>query len=207
MVHQADLESFSRAKTVNFTTLAATAVSGWNTAFNVDDFTYTNANKTAERTLGSGTAYAVAAQGAATGKRYFELSLVTGVKAVGIADDGLGESSGGLRTDRIVWQGSSVFSDSPNKAMGTTVSNVTFTAIAFDADAKLVWFWQPNTQLWNNDAAADPAAGLGGLSFSQLSGVIYPMASLDSVGDQVTLMNKSSEWTLTPPTGFTALSD
>ncbi|WP_179874222.1 GDSL-type esterase/lipase family protein [Rhizobium sp. L43] len=78
-------------------------------------------------------------------------------------------------------------------------------AIAFDADAHLVWF-RRNSGNWNGDALADPATGMGGIDISALgTGPLYPVGFILNSGCEITSRFAAGETTGTIPTGFTVI--
>lgn len=70
---------------------------------------------------------------------------------------------------------------------GGTLHKGDTVGIYVDPVRKLFWYWFSSTKLWNNNAAASPTTGVGGISFAALSGVVYPAMGLMSNGSAATV--------------------
>jgi hypothetical protein len=91
-----------------------------------------------------------------------------------------------------------VLTGSPIEAV--TVGMVT--CIAWDVGAKKIWF-RRDSGLWNANAAADPATGIGGLDVSvSLANPFALWGQASGVGTQLTVRARSTEFTQLAPTGF-----
>ena len=108
----------------------------------------------------------------------------------GYFDFGIGDASVALTSARVMIR-AAVF---PANGLGllfnniytgttpsTSASNHLF-GIAIDIDAQLFWFRDvtSNPATWNAGGTANPATGVGGISFSSLSSPIYAAASIFS---------------------------
>jgi hypothetical protein len=83
--------------------------------------------------------------------------------------------------------------------------------IAFDMAAKVVWFRNGAAGNWNGSGTANPATGVGGYSFSGLTGgstTIHALAGGTSVSSSVTTANfGATAYVGTPPSGFVNIGD
>lgn len=97
---------------------------------------------------------------------------------------------------------------------GTIVSGISLGAInsgtvvcvAFDCDARLIWFRLGAAGNWNASAPANPATGAGGVLTTIGRGIpAYPAITLGNTsGDQITANFGDSAFTGTVPSGFTS---
>jgi len=74
--------------------------------------------------------------------------------------------------------------------------------VAVDRDNNLIWFRVAGGD-WNNDSAADPAAGTGGIDISEILGILYPAVSpyyASGTGSRISI-NTTAQYAA--PTGFT----
>jgi hypothetical protein len=80
--------------------------------------------------------------------------------------------------------------------------------LALDFTNTKIWWWVSTVNKWNDDILANqnPATNTGGISFSGLSGIIYPAVAFfnSSVNDQVTGNFGASAFVNTVPSGFNA---
>lgn len=85
---------------------------------------------------------------------------------------------------------------------GTASSFVTgdVVSIAVDPTARLIWM-RVNGGNWNGSSSNDPATGVGGQSFSSITGTLYPVHSLQS-SDQTTARFTTTSWTYAAPAGY-----
>lgn len=83
-----------------------------------------------------------------------------------------------------------------------TIAEGQVLGIAFDVDARLIWF-RTNGGNWNDSGSADPATGVGGIAFNAgMTGTFYPGAGVQtSPSDQMTV-NFGPTFAYTPPSGF-----
>jgi hypothetical protein len=183
-------------------------------AWNVNDkstgVTLSNGDKTA--TTSNGSQYLRSTQGnpsATAAKLYaeFKKELGTSSLTVGFAD---GDSTlanaaalaATLNINHLSQNGGKIFINSVDTGVNIgTFANGDVACGAWDTSAKLVWF-RKNGGLWNNSATADPATGVGGISFptpptnSKLLGVII------NSGDSLSVRTEVADYTLAPPIGF-----
>lgn len=170
--------------------------------------TLSNLNLTATKASG-GAAWRTSRStyGPGAGKYYFEATLVEfSGSFIGI---GLGDSSAAVSNffgadqhgvfyvnNGTVYRGGSLVTTIQTTAEGQVVG------VAFDVDAKLVWFRTAGGN-WNNSGTANPATGVGGIAFGSLmSGAIYPGAGVQtSPNDRVTV-NFGPTFANTPPSGY-----
>jgi hypothetical protein len=77
--------------------------------------------------------------------------------------------------------------------------------IAVDITARLIWFRVSPAGIWNNSGTADPAAGVGGINISALSGALYVLVSTGTTAnDAITVNFGASAFTGAVPSGFTS---
>jgi hypothetical protein len=171
---------------------------------------------------------ALATLGKTSGKWYYEVSadiVVTptqnrGSIAVGIADRNtllsapLPFSAGyggylGSSTHSIGWRDNGEVDFNAeiilNKSAMKFITGTTI-GIAADIDAKLIWFYNPITGLWNGDTIANqnPGLGIGGLSFYSMSTPAYPAAMVANwqLATQITGNWGAIPFTHVIPNGF-----
>ena len=83
-----------------------------------------------------------------------------------------------------------------------TASDGDVVAIEIDIGGELIWL-ALNAGNWNNNALANPATGIGGLSFSTLTGPFFALATVSNFG-VVTGNFGASAFSRTPSSGFAA---
>ena len=87
-------------------------------------------------------------------------------------------------------------------SVGSALAAGDVLSMAWDAGTKTIWF-RKNSGLWNNDAAANPAAGTNGLSSSNIANVAACLeiesATINSGG---TVRTEAAELTQIPPGDF-----
>lgn len=94
----------------------------------------------------------------------------------------------------------------PGVISGPGSSSVTdIICIAYDFTNKLIWFRINNGQ-WNAGGSDDPSTGVGGYSFSSVTGDCYPSFCTKTAGVTTTTNFGSSAYTFTKPTGFSNFS-
>jgi hypothetical protein len=165
----------------------------------------------------------MATVGHSTGKWFFEITCnanANDLAAMGICNHlqllaklntGGGDYLGGPGQNSIaaqdngglLYNGGSVGSGPPSFTAGKTYG------IAVDLDHYLFWIYDPVAAKWNNGliSAQNPAANLGGSSFSPLSYPVYPAAQVNNwtaAADEFTLNCGSSPFVNTIPNGYTA---
>lgn len=72
--------------------------------------------------------------------------------------------------------------------------------IAFDVDAKLIWFRTAGGN-WNNSGTANPATGVGGIAFPG-SGTFFPGVGIQTSPNDQMSVNFGPTFAGTPPAGF-----
>jgi hypothetical protein len=122
------------------------------------------------------------------GKYVFEVSIPTSAYITGIGltgddftlSDGL-DSPGavGYFSLNDIWVNGVHGSDLGTYTDGDTVR------VAVDLTARLIWF-RVNSGNWNNDTAANPATGAGGIDISALTGPLRPAITVIFIGNVVT---------------------
>ena len=151
----------------------------------------------------------LATSGQSTGKFYYEVTVNSSLgftaQAFGLAaisfplTDSLGTDAGnvslGWRSDGTVQAFSIVIATIQGWTVGDTIS------IAVDFGGSLIWF-RTNGGNWNNSGAADPATGVGGISFSLSGSAFFPATTLQVAGDQWTANFGASAYAFTIPAGF-----
>lgn len=91
-----------------------------------------------------------------------------------------------------------------NAAAATIMTNAVANDVicmAVDVGNKKVW-WRINNGNWNNNGANDPATNTGGLAPTTTTGSWY--VAVDCNTSAVVTLRTSSQWTLSPPSGFGA---
>ena len=75
-----------------------------------------------------------------------------------------------------------------------------FIGVAVDIDNRLVWI-RNGSGLWNNNASANPATGVGGITFHGTAGLVYHLAASPYYYN-VTLNSGGSAYAAAAPSGF-----
>lgn len=142
------------------------------------------------------------------GKRYFEVSIGAHVLGVGVGTDVVTAIFGGsFGEQRCFWSGSFLFHTGGNTNMGAALVQDDIVQIAIDTDAGLIWMRRNGTGDWNNTVGSDPAAGIGGLDISGLSGKLYTYAGLQNNPlARATLVGVVQDFTYAAPAGFPTIS-
>jgi hypothetical protein len=178
----------------------------WNPADKSASVNLTNSNLTATATVANTGARGV--KGLATGKIYFEATLVNQTSvatAIGVA---LGTATLGLTntTTAILRQGAAVWVN--NASMGTvgggSLVNGTIACIAVDIGAGLIWFRRGAAGTWNPGGTGDPAAGTSGLALTGMTGTLYPNCTMAGSTDAWTANFGASAFAGAVPAGFTS---
>ncbi len=181
------------------------------------DFTLSNSDRTVNRTAaGNKETNARGAIGKSTGKWYWEMVLdVRNSASTGIfAYDFLNQYMG----NRGPHNSEVSFGQSQNNANGglwynsvalttqPTTQNGDIIQWCMDATNKVAWMKRSTDANWNGDAGANPATGVGGISFADLGpGPYYPQAHVRTFGGQITARFALAQTTETIPSGFLAL--
>jgi hypothetical protein len=181
--------------------------------------TLSNANLTATSTV-TGWQSARGTAGHQAGKFYAEATINTLAGAVGFGicnasqlnNKQLGTDTNGMMIfTEADGQIAGIFYNGGNaQTIGTTPKQGDVVGIAIDLNAKLGWFYNPQTQQWNGDVIANqnPATGLGGLPLAAIAvpggaaGLVYLGVSLDANTDAVTINAGATNFVHTAPTGF-----
>lgn len=167
-----------------------------------------NSNLTATKAAGGiGWQMARSVLGVTTGKYYCEATWdefsgsFTGI-GIGDQDAAVSNFYGSDNNGLIYINTGDVYK---NSTISTTIQSSAegnVSGIAFDADAKLIWF-RTSGGNWNNNGSADPATGVGGIAFSpSMSGTYYVGLGVQtSPSDQMSI-NFGPTFAGTPPAGF-----
>lgn len=158
--------------------------------------------------------------GAHSGKFYWETNIVTSATSVttGIVDDyfkfnniAIGQDAG---SDSIGYNSFDGTVKIANVTLATLASIQTGDVISVAADfsTKLVWFRRCRTgvcQNWNANGSADPATGIGGISFAamQINGAgdrFYPAGGVFTGADSIQSLFAASQLTQTAPAGYSS---
>jgi hypothetical protein len=152
--------------------------------------------------------------GYSTGKYYWEITTTTFTandSGVGIATaTSIFSSLGGNATRGVMlYHGFPVWVNGTQYVPTTSVGTVTsgsLVGIAVDFGAKLIWFRLGAAGSWNATSGTtnDPATGVGGVSFSALTGPFYPAATMWNTSDRVTANFGDTAFSGTVPSGFTS---
>ena len=147
-----------------------------------------------------------------TGKFYFEITntAIVGSNMVAI---GIVNASASLNTYAGIDDNGAAALDSGsgffinNSPSGTTpaFSQGQTIGIAFDAGAQLIWLRNITvaSTVWNAGGTANPATGIGGISFSAVSGPYFAAASINTgQSNGVTVNFGATSYAATAPVGF-----
>lgn len=161
---------------------------------------------------------AKATLGAATGEWYFEVKINNVANTyIGICSDNVSAFTSYTPTGESIMCNNvgNLFNGVPSlvpiDALPSIATNDVI-GVAFDADAKRVW-WSKNGQWYTADAASESAiavavveAGNNGYDFSSWSGdVIFPAFGTSNSGNNITANFGQRSFVYTPPAGFKAL--
>ena len=152
--------------------------------------------------------------GNSTGKFYYEATLVTNIDGnagIGI----IGASSDFQVTDGNSWLGQTSqgagwypgqnqvyhFNGSIGAFTGSSAVAGNVIGVAYDIDAKLIWFRLQNGN-WNGSGTANPATGVGGFSMANINGIMVPCINLFTNTQAITINGGGSAFSGTPPAGF-----
>jgi len=182
------------------------------TAITFDPATTTNAllsngNLTATATGTSGFSGARVAPAAAraTGKFYFEFTIVTSSSssnAVGLLTPAAvyGDFAGTALCLRVVMNGIVSLNGSSLVALGA-FANGDIAGIAIDLGANLIWC-RKNAGNWNASGTANPATATGGLSFTAASYAPAAAWFANAVNDAYTINVGATAYANAAPSGF-----
>lgn len=163
-------------------------------------------------TSGATYQHARATIGDTTGKRFFSAQRIAGASTLfgGVGIVSGNKSLGGtyLGNDAQAWifysDGKAFTADTVGTGNLITMPTHALNAwidVAADLDAKLIWF-RLNGGNWNNSATANPATGVGGASFSGLTGSVFPVITCDENGVGYLCNFGATAFAYAPPSGF-----
>jgi hypothetical protein len=143
-----------------------------------------------------------------SGKYYWEYSFGDGITSGSLAGIATGSATysalsspgfGGI----FVQGGGNIWSDGTLvAALGNMDGRIA--GVAIDFTAQKAWF-RADGGNWNNDGTANPATGVGGLSFSALGAVpMFPVAVLNVNGDAVRVNFGALPFRDAAPSGFSS---
>ena len=178
----------------------------WNSLDKTTSITLSNNNLTATSTAGS--AWVRSVTGRSSGKYYYEGTLNNtwnGNSGIGLTTSTSTPTSGAISTP---FTGASGFGGCyvngvSSGNLGSLVSG-NIVGIAADLTASLIWLRISPSGNWNGSGTANPATGTGGISFSALTGVLFPVFAAYASPDAVTANFGASAFSGTIPLGFTA---
>lgn len=182
---------------------------GWNTEDASPSITVTNELRNAQSTA-AGNHFIRANKVRATGKWYFEVSMVTVVggntgaglanalaDAATLAGGDAGEGFIQFRSGNVYYNGASQFTNGNMGAGGLL-------QVAYDADAHLAWvrFQSGN---WNGSGTANPGTGAGGVDVSAIDeGGLFPVLIFGTANDSAIGAFAVGDLVNAPPSGFLA---
>ena len=181
----------------------------WDFADKQATVTLTNSDRTATSSAASSTVRSSTSHtNGAAGKYYVEFLINVSVGGTDVGmKSGAGALAGfgsdsvtvGLATGNVRIGGSGT-----SPSLGAFIANDVL-CMAWDPVAELVWF-RKNNGLWNNNAAADPAAGTNGVNIAVFSaGTPYELLFIGGSTASVTLRADSAALTVgSYPSGFTS---
>jgi hypothetical protein len=142
-----------------------------------------------------------------TGKVYFEVTI--GNQGSAAFNCGCVNGSGSPDADTANPAGAGaviVFANggiSPSGSIGAGFSNGDICCVAVDVGSKLAWF-RKNAGNWNGSGTNNPATGVGGVSFSSVTGPFYAFGGFSGGSASMTANFGATSFTYTVPSGFTA---
>jgi hypothetical protein len=178
----------------------------WNTTDSAAGITRSNGNLTLTYTSG------VAFQGVrgtnshSTGKYYFELTTAinAGATDVGIANAAFVTTNPlwANTADSIGYRGDTGAVETNGTVLATVQTwNDNTISVATDLGAMLLWV-RVDAGNWNNSGTADPATGVGGISFASLNvGPYFPAINLHDTGEVNTANFGATAYAETVPAG------
>ena len=172
--------------------------------------TLSNGNLTAAATSGSFTEWGTArgTNGSAAGKFYseFTVAAINTTEFVGVysaTDNVAGLFPGQSGTQGVGLEGNgSYFEAGTGTSLGVSYGNGSVVGMAVDVSNGLIW-WRVGSGSWNGSGTANPATGVGGISFS-ITGLVYPAAATfgGDFGNSFTANFGGSAYVNIPPSGF-----
>lgn len=192
----------------------------WNPTHKSAPIVLTNFNLTA-RSVGVGVQQGVRSDTSkASGKFYFEITynIINFTASIGICDSAFAVDTAGLGTD---FNGIGYIPGSAATPQAIYLGNLLLSvgsvldvsgaicSVAVDFTNQLIWVTSPHmrvqasiTNTWNNSSTANPATGVGGISFSLIPGPYFVVFSDFSGGAQITANFGSQNFNRPIPAGF-----
>jgi hypothetical protein len=175
----------------------------WNVNDKTANITLSNGDKTATcSSVGASGIRSTTAHGSTAGKLYLEMVLHAGGPVLGLK----GTVTGTVSNQSSNYVGCYTPTGQVNINYGSNLATLgAFAAgdvlsIAWDANAKLIWF-RRNNDTWSK--GGDPAAGLFGIDTSALPDPLNAAwMGVNAVGNSVTVRTEKDEFTQSTPTGF-----
>jgi hypothetical protein len=175
----------------------------WNVNDKTANITLSNGDKTATcSSVGASGIRSTTAHGSTAGKLYLEMVLHAGGPVLGLK----GTVTGTVSNQSSNYVGCYTPTGQVNINYGSNLATLgAFAAgdvlsIAWDANAKLIWF-RRNNDTWSK--GGDPAAGLFGIDTSALPDPLNAAwMGVNAVGNSVTVRTEKDEFTQTTPAGF-----
>lgn len=169
--------------------------------------------------------------GAKTGQFYIEATVnrIAGAVALGLCNGlasmntHVGVDVNGIQAyDEVVIQvDSGIITNGAFVSAGTVATEGHFPLVAGDVigmavnlTAQLVWFYNAQTGLWNNDVIANqnPVGNIGGISIQALinagyQSIVYPTVGVMAATDQVSINLGATTFAHTQPSGYASWAD
>lgn len=205
------VESIARRLESNAFSIHVTneAASAWNTTPLNGSWSFSNGDRSATLSSGSGVREIVGTLGRSTGKRYFEIVKTTSGTFGSLVRDDYGftrlPSGGGTAVDGVVYRRAGVIVED-SATLGASVPALAdgdVVGFAIDFSTGAVWFSVNGAWV----AGGNPAAGTGATASiaAYIGATHYPGTSSESPSAcSVTLNTKFSEFSTAPPAGFTS---
>lgn len=145
-----------------------------------------------------------------TGKYYFEYTVSPWVGTNSCC--GLGNATTDFSSSPTTSAGATMLLHGGQLYIDGSYTSITFGSIttgtiigiAFDVPNKLIWYRTTPTGNWNTNVSANPAAGIGGASFSTIAAPIFVVALTDLPNDTATANFGATAFSGAVPSGFTA---
>lgn len=176
----------------------------WNPADSVG-FTLTNGNLTATESS-SGWLNCRANTGFTTGLLYVETTVgfnpgaTTGSFAFGVANTSQTNFIGNNNSQAFGFYPSNGEISLFTSFIAPVPTGATF-CVAYNFTSKLIWF-RVGPGAWNNDGTADPGTSTGGLSFSAVTGTLFPVFTALTTGVATTTNFGATNFSFAIPTGY-----
>lgn len=153
-----------------------------------------------------------AVHGVTTGKFYFEATwdeFSGSIVGIGLGDqDASVNNFYGVDGNGLIYINTGdIYA---NGALLTTIQTSAegnVSGVAFDVDNDLVWF-RTSGGNWNNNGSANPATGVGGISFpGSMAGTIYAALGVQTPPNDQMSINFGPTFAGTPPSGFDMIGE